>query len=106
MTKQVRILLRILAAVLFLSFLFFGATLGNGFCLGDSIMTGMGLSPWSKGTQGTHYPGIIALVGMAASAVLFTATTEQKARTSWLLVIGLIAADFFISLILVLVHLA
>ena len=106
MTKQVKILLRVLAAALFLLFLFFGATLGNGFCLGDSIMTNLGLSPWSRGTQGTHYPAVIALVGMAASAVLFTSTTKQKARTSWLLVIGLSAAGFLISLIRVLVHLA
>jgi hypothetical protein len=99
MTKQVKILLRILAVFLFLFFFFFGANLWNGFCMGDSIMTGIGLSPWSEGTEGTHYPGIIALVGIAASAILFTSTTEQKARTSRRLVIGTVAALFLINLI-------
>lgn len=71
MTKQVKILLRILAVFLFLFFFFFGANLWNGSCMGDFIMTDMGLSPWSEGTVGTHYPGVISLAGMFASLALF-----------------------------------
>ena len=99
MTKQVKILLRILAPVLFLSLLLFGATLENGFCMGDAMMTSMGLSPWSKGTQGVHYPGVIAVAGMFASLALFACTTEQKARTFRRLIIGIIVAGFLINLI-------
>ena len=106
MTKQVKILLRVLAAVLFLFFFFFGVNLENGFCLGDTIMTGMGLSPWSKGTGGTHYPAFIALVGIAASSILFTSTTEQKARTSRRLLIGVVAVFYLLSLIYALVLLS
>ena len=46
MTKQVKILLRILAVFLFLFFFFFGGNLWNGFCIGDSILTGIALPPW------------------------------------------------------------
>ena len=103
MTKQVKILLRILAVFLFLFFFFFGANLWNGFCMGDSIMTGIGLSPWSEGTEGTHYPGVISLAGMFASLALFACTTQQKATSFRHLIIGIIVAGFLINLIYVLI---
>lgn len=102
MTKQAKLLLRILAALLCLLFFFFGATLGNGFCLGDRIMTGLGLSPWSRGTGGTHYPAVIALAGIFGFFVLFTCTTEQKARTFRRLISGTLTALFLSALIYVL----
>lgn len=103
MTKQVKILLRILAPVLFLSFLLLGATLENGFCMGESIMIDMGLSPWSEGTEGYYYPGVIAVAGMFGSLALFACTTQQKARTFRRLIIGIIVAGFLIDLIYALV---
>ena len=87
-----------LAGALF--FLLFGANLGAGrFCLGDQILTGLGLPAWSKGTQGLHYPGIIALVGIVLCFYSFSATTKDpKKTTAWLIAgrIALLYAENFL----------
>ena len=70
-------------------FLLFGANLGpSRFCLGDRVLTCLGLPAWSKGTQGLHYPGIIALVGLVGSFYFFSATTKDPKKTTAYLILG------------------
>ena len=72
-----------------LLFLIFGADLGPArFCLGDWILNRLGLSAWSKGTQGLHYPGIIALIGVAVSFCFFSITTKDPKKTTVWLIAG------------------
>jgi len=90
-----------LAAALF--FLLFGANLGaERFCLGDRILAGLGLPAWSKGTQGIHYPGILALIGIVVSFCFFSVTTKDpKKTTAWLIlgsIVLLYAANFLMNL--------
>ena len=85
-------------------FLFFGANLGAGkFCLGDWILNGLGLPAWSQGTQGLHYPGIIALIGIVVSFCFFSATTKNPGKTiAWLIlgsVVFLYAVNFLLNLL-------
>lgn len=48
----------------------------HGFCLGDELLTGLGLPAWSNGTQGTHYSAIFALILLLVSFALFTAASK------------------------------
>lgn len=48
-----------------------------GFCLGDSILMGLGLPAWSNGTQGTHYSVILALILLLVAFVLFNVATKR-----------------------------
>lgn len=80
---------RIVSLTSALFFLIFGANLGSGrFCLGDWILTSMGLPAWSKGTQGLHYPGFISLVGLAACFYFFSSTTKDPRKTTASLILG------------------
>lgn len=47
------------------------------FCLGDSILMGLGLPAWSSGTQGTHYSAILALILLLVAFVLFTVAAKR-----------------------------
>ena len=82
-------------------FLLFGADLGpSRFCLGDLILTGMGLPAWSKGTQGLHYPGIIAVIGLTESFCFFSATTKDPKKTMACLILGSIVLVSILNFLL------
>ena len=84
-----------------LLFLLFGANLGEGqFCLGDRILTMLGLPAWSRGTQGLHYPGIIAVVGLMLSFSFFSATTKNPGKTTAWLILGTVVGMYFLSKII------
>lgn len=86
------IALRVFSVLLVLFSLAFGVTWGkNNFCLGDRVLASLGLPVWSNGTQGTHYPAIIALILLIGGMYLFAATTEKKIRTLRILIVGIIA---------------
>jgi len=42
--------------------IFLGHTTETGFSIGDKILLGFGISPWSNGQTGFHYPIIIYFV--------------------------------------------
>ena len=61
----------------------FGVTLKNDFCLGDAILTTMGLNAWSNGTSGLHYSAIISMLLITFGWLM--AAKELKKRYSVLL---------------------
>ena len=100
--KGTRIALRCLAVVLFLLAFLFGATLGD-YCLGDQVFQALGWPAWSRGTQGWHYPAIIALVVLLVSFLLIAFTTQKPLQTLRYLLLGLLLVGgvlLFFSLIL------
>lgn len=91
---------RILSMICSLSFFVFGANLGpNRFCLGDMILNRLGLPVWSKGTQGLHYPGIIALIGVTVSFYAFASTTKNVKKTMYKLLMGAVVLMVLLSLV-------
>ena len=52
----------------------------NGYCLGDNILSGIGLKAWSNGTHGIHYAAVYALALLLAAFLMFAATTKKKDR--------------------------
>ena len=92
---------RIVSLALAVFFLFFGANLGaQRFCLGDWILTSLGLPAWSQGTQGLHYPGILALIGIVVSVSFFSATTKNPGKTTAWLILGMVLGMYFLSKII------
>ena len=53
----------------------------GGFCMGDRLLLKLGLSPWSNGTHGIHYPAVCALILLLAAFFLFSSTTKERVRT-------------------------
>lgn len=71
--------IRICAIGLSVFAILFGFTWSKrGFCLGDSILMGLGLPAWSNGTQGTHYSAILALLLFLVAFVLFTVAAQNS----------------------------
>ena len=48
----------------------FSCNLPGGFCLGDAIFSLAGLSAWSAGSSGLHYPPYAAILLFVPAAVL------------------------------------
>ena len=100
MEKKIRVQ-RIVSLVSALFFLLFGANLGEQrFCLGDQILNGLGLSAWSQGTQGLHYPGILGLIGIVVSFYFFSTTTKNPGKTTAWLILGMVLGMYFLSKII------
>jgi len=79
-------------------FVVFGSNLGDSrFCLGDEIFAALGLSAWSKGDQGLHYPGVIAFIAVALFFYLFASTTGDRGKTMSRLILGTVLAAYFIN---------
>lgn len=82
-------------------FLLFGSSLGDSrFCLGDRMFALLGIPAWSKGTQGLHYPGIIALVGVMGSFCFFSRTAKDPKKTTAYLIVGSIAVLYLANFLL------
>ena len=78
MRKRV-LAIRICAAGLAVCSVLFGFTWQkHGFCLGDEILTSLGLPAWSNGMSGTHYSAILAIIGLLIAFLLFAATAGKK----------------------------
>lgn len=60
------------------SFLFGFTWQKHGFCLGDDLMTSLGLPTWSNGISRTHYAAILAVIGLLIAFFLFTATASKN----------------------------
>ncbi|AFQ44338.1 hypothetical protein [Desulfosporosinus meridiei] len=49
----------IISVILIFFTIFLGHTTETGFSIGDKILLGLGISPWSNGQTGFHYPVVI-----------------------------------------------
>lgn len=82
MSNTKKNLLRCFSVILAVFSVAFGVTWNKtGYCLGDEILTAIGLTPWSQGTQGTHYTALYALAMLFAALFLFASTTKNRQRT-------------------------
>ena len=90
---------RVIYLLLAAFFLAFGITLDNRFCLGDVILNAMGLPAWSQGTQGLHYPAIVALIGTPVFFYLFASTTKDTKKTMSNLIVGTAGLMWLLSLL-------
>ena len=50
------------------------------YCIGDEIFTALGISPWSNGMTGTHYPAILGSFILLAGISLLNLTLQKKSR--------------------------
>ena len=80
MTKRVSAIRRFSIGLAVCSILFGFTWQKHGFCLGDTILTSLGLPAWSNGISGTHYSAILALTGLLIAFLLFTASAGKKAQ--------------------------
>lgn len=86
-----KIVLRVISIVLMIFSVIFGVTWGkNGYCLGDVFLTGLGLKPWSNGTQGTHYTALFSLTMLLFAFIMYSMTTEKKLKSFRYLLIGVL----------------
>ncbi len=104
MSTTRKLLLRASAVALALFGIAFGGTWSQtGYCLGDQILTAIGLPAWSDGTQGTHYSAIYGALMLFVAMYLFASTTEDAMRTVkllfWIAVAVLVALSLSVVLL-------
>lgn len=75
------ITIKCLSVLLMLFSLIFGITWSkHGFCLGDTILTSLGLPAWSHGTTGTHYSAIFAMAVFLCAFFLFVSMSKKTTK--------------------------
>ena len=77
----------------------FGSTGKNGYCIGDDILTGLGLKAWSNGTQGTHYTALFSIALLLFAFIIYSVTTENKLKTFRYFLIGVLVIIIFFNII-------
>ena len=78
---------RIIGVLLIVLGLVFGGTWNpTKYCIGDKIFDAIGISPWSNGFSGTHYPAVIGIFITLAGMIVLSLTLNKKART-WLWIV-------------------
>lgn len=87
-------------AVIVFGLIFGGTWNKTGFCLGDSILSALGLKSWVQETSGLHYSALIGTILILLGVGVFNTTLSRKARywvwgtVIFLLVAGNIALSF------------
>lgn len=95
--RCVSVFLMVFAVIFSFTFRSLGLmTWENGFCLGDEILTGLGLKAWSNGVHGTHYTVLYSL-GMLLIAFLVYAWTTRKKFTNFIYFLGGFSVIFFLA---------
>ena len=92
--KKNKILLRVLSVVIIVLAHTFGFTWPSGYCLGDALFQSIGLSPWSDGSQGTHYVAILAIAAEIGAFALYASTTKNKLQTFRYFMLAVLALIF------------
>ena len=91
---------RIVAVLLIALGLVLGVTwTPSRYCIGDEIFTAPGISPWSNGTTGAHYPAILGSFTLLAGISLLNLTLQKKSRF-WLwttVVLLLIVLNWYLT---------
>ena len=99
MSKKHIIVSRIVAVLLIALGLVLGVTWNRErFCIGDGLFSLLGLSAWSKGTSGVHYPAVIGSVIILVGIGLLNYTLGKKTRcwlwTAVVVALAVLAAIF------------
>lgn len=81
MSKSKKLTNRIIAVILIVLGLILGGTWNSAkYCIGDKIFIALGISPWSNGSSGTHYPAIIGSFIILVGISILNLTLQKKAR--------------------------
>ena len=73
----------------------------RGYCWGDHVFAALGFPAWSNGSQGIHYPGIIAILLLVLSCGVFAATFQKRKQlVFWCLVAGIAGIGAILSFLL------
>ena len=81
MSKSKKLTNRIIAVLLIVLGLILGGTWNSAkYCIGDKIFIALGISPWSNGSSGTHYPAIIGSFIILVETSILNLTLQKKAR--------------------------
>ena len=81
MSKRKNFVRRIIAVILMALGLVLGVTWNSKkYCVGDEIFLALGMSPWSNGTSGTHYPAVVGSLIIIAGMCILNSTLQKKAR--------------------------
>lgn len=81
MSKSKKLTNRIIAVLLIVLGLILGVTWNRAkYCIGDEIFIALGISPWTNGSSGTHYPAIIGSFVILAGISILNLTLQKKAR--------------------------
>lgn len=81
MSKSKKLTNRIIAVLLIVLGLILGVTWNSAkYCIGDEIFIALGISPWSNGSSGTHYPAVIGSFVILAGISILNLTLKKKTR--------------------------
>lgn len=81
MSKNKKLTNRIIAVLLIIWGLILGVTWNSAkYCIGDEIFIALGISPWSNGSSGTHYPAVIGSFVILVGISILNLTLQKKAR--------------------------
>ena len=81
MSKSKKLTNRIIAVLLIVLGLILGGTWNSAkYCIGDKIFIASGISPWSNGSSGTHYPAIIGSFVILSGISILNLTLQKKTR--------------------------
>lgn len=81
MSKGKKLTNRIIAVLLIVLGLILGVTWNSEkYCIGDEIFIALGISPWSNGSSGTHYPAVIGSFVILIGISILNLTLQKKAR--------------------------
>ena len=89
MCKSKKLVFRIVAVSLIALGLVLGVTWNSArYCIGDELFIALGISPWSNGSSGTHYPAVIGSFVILVGISMLNLTLNKKTRLwIWITVI-------------------
>ena len=89
MCKNKKLVLRIIAVSLIALGLVLSVTWnGVRYCIGDELFVALGISPWSNGSSGIHYPAVIGSFVILVGISILNLTLNKKTRLwIWITVI-------------------
>ena len=81
MSKSKKLTNRIISVLLIVLGLILGVSWNSAkYCIGDEIFIALGISPWSNGSSGTHYPAVIGSFVILAGISILNFTLQKKTR--------------------------
>ena len=81
MCKNKKLGFRIAAVPLIALGLVLGVTWNSArYCMGDELFVALGISPWSNGSSGTHYPAVIGIFVILVGISMLNLTLSKKTR--------------------------